>query len=155
MSCTRLRYALLSLSLFSVAAVADPAVAQPPAQGGVIELSLDDALHRAEQYVPLLVRAHNEELAVRAKREGAAVLLSQNPYATFMGGYRRETTSTPTATGFQYQFHLEQALEVAGQRRTRLDSVAAQLSVALNCLNSLRSSRKLASPRGFEPRLPP
>lgn len=101
-----------------------------PAQAGAFELSLDETLRRGEQFVPLLVKARNEELAVQAKRAGAAMILPQNPYATFLGGYRRETTSTPTATGFQYQLHVEQAIEIAGQRGTRLDSVAAQLQVA-------------------------
>ena len=93
-------------------------------------LSLPEALRLGEQHVPLLVRARNDELLARAKREAAAMILPQNPYATFMGGYRRETTSNPTATGFQYQVHVEQMLEIAGQRRTRLDSVAAQIGVA-------------------------
>lgn len=104
--------------------------AQPSAADAPFSLSLAETLRRGEQFVPLLVKARNEELIVQAKRAGAAMILPQNPYATFLGGYRRETTSSPTATGFQYQVHVEQLIEVAGQRGTRLESVAAQLAVA-------------------------
>ena len=95
-----------------------------------LHLSLEEALRRGEQYVPALVRAQNEAIQTDSKRVGAALLLPQNPYASFLGGYRQEFTSTPTATGFQYQFHLEQQVEIAGQRSTRIRSVEAQRAVA-------------------------
>lgn len=96
-----------------------------------LHLSLEEALRRGEQYVPALVRARNEALQADARRVGAALLLPQNPYASFLGGYRQESTSTPTATGFQYQFHLEQLIEIAGQRSTRIRAADAQRAVAM------------------------
>lgn len=95
-----------------------------------LHLSLDEVLRRGEQYVSVLVRAQNEAILTDSKRVGAALLLPQNPYASFLGGYRQEFTSSPTATGFQYQFHLEQQVEIAGQRSTRIRSVDAQRAVA-------------------------
>jgi cobalt-zinc-cadmium efflux system outer membrane protein len=118
---------LLALCLWMDQVRADPAVVQELAP---LQLSLDEAVRRAEEYVPALVRAKNDALLTAAKQAGAAVLLSQNPYASFLGGYRQETTSSPTATGFQYQFHIEQPLELAGQRSTRIQSVQSQLAVA-------------------------
>ena len=104
-------------------------LALPPQ--GPIELSLSRALQRAQEHAPELLRARTEVASTQARRAGAALPLSTNPAVSFLGGYRREFTSTPTATGFQYQFHLEQALEIAGQRQARLSVVAAQVLSAM------------------------
>ncbi|MCS6915290.1 MAG: TolC family protein [Myxococcales bacterium] len=95
-----------------------------------LTLTMEEALRRGEENVPLLVRARNEQLLVEARRAGAAVLQQFNPLVTFMGGYRYEETSTPPASGFQYQLHVEQMLEMAGQRGTRLRAVEAAVAVA-------------------------
>ncbi|HRI53059.1 MAG TPA: TolC family protein [Pseudomonadota bacterium] len=119
---------LLAACLWMGQSHAEPPIATEPL--APLQLSLEEAVRRAEEYVPALVRAKNDALITAAKRAGAAVLLSQNPYATFLGGYRQETTSSPTATGFQYQFHIEQPIEFAGQRSTRIQAVNTQLAVA-------------------------
>jgi outer membrane protein TolC len=71
-----------------------------------------------------------EQQVVESRKAGAKLWLQQNPYATVMVGRRTETTSTPVAAGVQYQVHIEQALEIAGQRWTRLAVVASQTAAA-------------------------
>lgn len=96
----------------------------------IVSLSFSEALQRAESSAPILVRSQREMEQVNAKRVQAGLWFTQNPYFTFMGGYRRETTSTPIGTGFQYQVHLEQSLEPFGQRSARLSLASAQKEVA-------------------------
>lgn len=99
-------------------------------EAAAMSLSLSEALRLGEAHVPVLVRARAEQRNVASRRAGAALPLQQNPLFTFLGGYRRETTSDPVATGFQYQVHLEQQIEIAGQRQARLAAVAAALQAA-------------------------
>ena len=119
-------YALLAVSsLFGghSLAVAEESVARS-------ELSVGDALALAKLHIPQLVRAQSEQRVVESRREGAKLWLTQNPYASVLVGKRKETTSDPIATGVQYQIHVEQALEIAGQRWARLSAVASQVEVA-------------------------
>lgn len=93
-------------------------------------LSLEEALSRAEAYAPELVRARNDLVNTEARRTGAGVWLPSNPLTTFLVGSRREAQPDGTALrGIQHQLHIEQALEVAGQRWTRLDAVDAAVAV--------------------------
>ena len=119
-------YALLvvgSLFGFPPLAAAEESVARS-------ELSVGDALALARLHIPNLVRAQNEQRVVESRTEGAKLWLTQNPYASVLVGKRKETTSDPIATGVQYQIHVEQALEIAGQRWARLSAVASQVEVA-------------------------
>jgi cobalt-zinc-cadmium efflux system outer membrane protein len=70
------------------------------------------------------------------------MVLPYNPYATFMGGYRRETTSQPAATGFQYQLHIEQPIEIAGQRGARLRAVDTAVAAAQATTEYARSQTR-------------
>ncbi len=101
-------------------------------------LRVSDALRLAEENGAITVRSQNDLLRTDSRRVQAEQWLSQNPYFTFLGGYRRETTSDPVGTGFQYQIHLEQALEVFGQRSARRSVAAAQREVAQTLLAAAR-----------------
>ena len=81
---------LLAACLWMGQSHAEPLLVKEPL--APLQLSLDEAVRRAEEYVPALVRARNDALITAAKKAGAALLLSQNPYASFLGGYRPETT---------------------------------------------------------------
>ncbi|MFO0623734.1 MAG: TolC family protein [Polyangia bacterium] len=94
------------------------------------ELSVRDALQLGTDNIPQLVRAKMEQRVVESRKEGAGLWLSQNPYVTVMMGKRTEKTSDPVAIGLQYQVHVEQALEIAGQRWARLAAVSSQVQVA-------------------------
>jgi cobalt-zinc-cadmium efflux system outer membrane protein len=122
----RLIYGLLTVA----AALGGLSTAQAQADVPRRELSIGEALQLGQINIPQLVRARTEQKVVESKKEGAALWLSQNPYATVLLGSRKETTSDPVAAGVQYQVHIEQALEIAGQRWTRLAAVASQVEVA-------------------------
>jgi cobalt-zinc-cadmium efflux system outer membrane protein len=122
----RLLYGLLTVA----AALGDLSTAQAEGDVPRRELSVGEALQLGQTNIPQLVRARTEQRVVESKKEGAALWLSQNPYATVLLGSRKETTSDPVASGVQYQVHIEQALEIAGQRWTRLAAVASQVEVA-------------------------
>lgn len=95
-----------------------------------LRLSLEEALARAERSAPELVRARNELLNAEARRTGAALLLPSNPVVSMLVGQRREEQAGGgTLYGIQHQLHIEQSLEVAGQRWARLAAVAAAVAV--------------------------
>ncbi len=98
----------------------------PAATAPGLALSLPLALSRALSAGPDLVRAHNELRSIEARRPGAALWFPSNPYASLMFGPRRERQSDGSTLGaLQLQAHIEQSFEIAGQRWTRLDAVAA------------------------------
>lgn len=101
-------------------------------------LRVSDALRLAEENGAITVRSQNDLFRTESRRVQAEQWLSQNPYFTFLGGYRRETTSDPVGTGFQYQIHLEQSLEVFGQRSARRSVASAQREVAQTLLAAAR-----------------
>ncbi len=106
------------------------ATAQPGAtersDSAPLSLSLADALVRARSAGPDLVRAQNEQRSIDARRAGAALWFPSNPYATFLFGPRSERQPDGSVlSALQWQFHVEQTFEIAGQRWARLDAVAA------------------------------
>jgi cobalt-zinc-cadmium efflux system outer membrane protein len=94
------------------------------------QLSIEEALHLGQNNLPQLVMAWAEQKVVESGKTGAALWFSQNPLFTAMLGKRTETTQDPTAKGFQYQVHVEQAFEIAGPRFARLAAWAAKVDVA-------------------------
>jgi cobalt-zinc-cadmium efflux system outer membrane protein len=71
-----------------------------------------------------LVRAQNELRNVSARRVAAGLWFPSNPYTSLLIGPRREQQADGTVLGStQLQVHVEQALEIAGQRWARLDAV--------------------------------
>ena len=123
-------FGILVLSLFAVSPGEWILSAHAQESGVHRELSLDEALRLGADNIPQLVRARAEQKVVESRKEGAKLWLSQNPYASILLGRRKETTSDPAATGLQYQVHIEQALEIAGQRWARLAAVTSQIEVA-------------------------
>lgn len=98
-------------------------VAVPP---GGLALSLPLAVSRATASGPDLVRAQNELRSIEARRAGAALWFPSNPYLSLLFGPRRERQPDGSYLGaLQLQAHVEQSFEIAGQRWTRLDAVAA------------------------------
>ena len=105
--------------------------AAPPAPRPGVSLSLDEALARAEADNGLLRRARAERATVAARRVGAQLLLPANPVAAFSAGPRHEDAGGMRSEGVSYAGHLEQAIEIAGQRGTRREEVARQVDVAV------------------------
>lgn len=124
---TQLRFLVSGLM---AALLFTPAASRAQTLSSTRALSIDEALRLGQGNIPQLVRARAEQQVVESRKAGAKLWLQQNPYATVMVGQRTETTSTPVAAGVQYQVHIEQALEIAGQRWTRLAVVASQTAAA-------------------------
>lgn len=99
--------------------------------GPALTLSLEEALRRGEAQAPELLRARAAIVQAQARRPGAALVLPINPLASVMAGYRRELQPAgPPSTGVQVQAHLEQQVEIAGQRGARLRTVDAAIESA-------------------------
>jgi cobalt-zinc-cadmium efflux system outer membrane protein len=91
----------------------------------VVSLSLQGAVARAEARSPLVQRATGERRVIESLRVGAGIALPSNPFLSFGAGRRFDRSgSQPTAEGFEWGLHLEQAFEIGGQRSARLDEVA-------------------------------
>jgi cobalt-zinc-cadmium efflux system outer membrane protein len=116
---------LLCFGMASAQSASGPA-SHPSAPPGELALSLPLALSRALASGPDLVRAQNELRSIEARRAGAALWFPSNPYASLLFGPRRERQADGSTLGsLQLQVHVEQSFEIAGQRWTRLDAVAA------------------------------
>jgi cobalt-zinc-cadmium efflux system outer membrane protein len=101
------------------------------AEGEALALSLPAALARAEEHSPLVQRARAERRVAESFREGAGVPLLANPFLSFAAGKRWDNSgSVPAAEGFEWGLHLEQPLEIGGQRGTRLAEVDAAVAAA-------------------------
>ena len=113
---------VLSTALFLIAAGA-------PAP---VPLTLDAALSRSEAASPLVRRARADRAAVGARDVGASQLLPANPLVAGSAGPRREENPPPAGTqrGVQYFLHLEQMVEVGGQRGARRAAVAEAVRAA-------------------------
>jgi cobalt-zinc-cadmium efflux system outer membrane protein len=95
-------------------------------------LTLQAALARAEERSPLVLRARGERRVVESHRVGADVVLPNNPFLSFAAGKRWDNSgSAPAAEGFEWGLHLEQALEIGGQRGTRLAEVDKAIAAAV------------------------
>ncbi len=112
---------LLLLLLEGIAAAAEPR----------LTLSLEDAIARAETQSPLIRRADRNQEVVAALRTGAALVLPSNPTAAVALGDRRDkSSSVPLSQGLEWGVRVEQAVEIAGQRSTRLAEVAQAMAAA-------------------------
>lgn len=121
--------ASFALGLVPVAHAAAPPASKPAVPRPVL-LTLDDAVARAERVGLPVRRAQGEAAAVAARQVGAAQWLPANPVASFAAGPRHERGDGTLASGTQMSGHLEQTLEVAGQRGTRRAEVAHQTDAA-------------------------
>ena len=96
-----------------------------------IRMSESDAVARALVAAPLVVRSDRMRDVVAAERVGAGVLLPANPVASATVGHRRdESGSRPPATGTEWSLRVEQMVEVAGQRGTRVREADRAVAVA-------------------------
>jgi cobalt-zinc-cadmium efflux system outer membrane protein len=96
------------------------------------ELTLEAALARAEDVSPLVRRARAERQAVAARDVGASLLFPSNPVVVGAVGPRREgaPSSVIQEKGLQYFAHVEQTVEIAGQRGTRRAVVSQAVHTA-------------------------
>ena len=106
---------VLALWLGLIALPSSAARAQP-----TIRLSEREAVTRALEAGPLVIRSARERDVIAAGRIGAAAVLPANPVASATVGHRRDDSgSHPPAVGMEWGVRLEQMIEVAGQRGTR------------------------------------
>jgi outer membrane protein, heavy metal efflux system len=97
-----------------------------------IEISIEDALQRAELRSPLIRRAQAERVVVAAQRVGAAVVLPFNPAVSATVGHRQDRSgTTPPSTGLEWSVRAEQTIEIGGQRPARLTEARRALDVAI------------------------
>jgi cobalt-zinc-cadmium efflux system outer membrane protein len=103
-----------------------PALAGPDAT-----LSLDEAAARAAEQSPLVRRARAQRGVTEARRVEADMLLPTNPgVAVSVGPTRTSVGNGPVQSDLGVTAHLEQTLEVAGQRGTRQAEVARAIEGA-------------------------
>lgn len=95
-----------------------------------VTLTWEDARHRAEVASGLVRRARAERQIVLARRVGADLLFPSNPVVALQGGLRREDTGGTRVEGRPLAGHLEQTLEVAGQRSARRAQVDREVESA-------------------------
>lgn len=114
------RVALTMLLLVVIARHA--AVAQPEPR----PLSLEEALSLGEAEHPLTRQARAATDVEHSRRVGAGLILPTNPWASVLVAARPE----PEARGAQVYVHVEQSVEIAGQRGTRLRAVDGAVRMA-------------------------
>lgn len=118
-----------------------PARAEGPAPAAMAagrHLSLAEALQLAEETSPLVRRARAERDVVAARDVGASLWFPTNPVIGGGAGPRKEgpPSSVITEKGVQYFGHVEQTIEIGGQRSARREVVSrarrtAELRVAV------------------------
>jgi len=102
------------------------------AAGRELALDLDQAVQRARDASALVRRARAESQVTAARRVEAAIALPANPAVAFAVGPQRDATpGVPERQGLGYRLHVEQAIEIAGQRGTRLAQVDRAVDAAL------------------------
>jgi outer membrane protein, heavy metal efflux system len=98
---------------------------------GSVRLSIEDAVARAETLSPLVRRARASRKVAASQRTGAALVMPFNPAIWTTAGHRWDSSgSNPASQGPEWSMRLEQPVEVAGQRGTRMREVARAINVA-------------------------
>ncbi len=93
--------------------------------------SLDEALARAAETSPAIQRARLERRSVEAEAVGAGLLFPANPVVSVAAGSRNDTSgAVPPAQGGEVLVRVEQQVEIAGQRGTRLTEVEKAVDAA-------------------------
>jgi cobalt-zinc-cadmium efflux system outer membrane protein len=94
-------------------------------------LTIDDAARRATEASPLVRRARAEGGVVEARRVEADLFFPANPgVAGAVGPSRLRTAGGPAQSELGFRAHVDQALEVAGQRGARRAEVARAVDAA-------------------------
>jgi cobalt-zinc-cadmium efflux system outer membrane protein len=98
---------------------------------GEVTLALDQAVQRAREVSALVRRARAESQLTAARRVGAAIRLPANPgVAVAVGPQRDDSAGAAARRGLGYRLHVEQAIEIGGQRGARLDEVGRAVDAA-------------------------
>ncbi|HET6146031.1 MAG TPA: TolC family protein [Polyangia bacterium] len=98
---------------------------------GEVTLALDQAVQRAREVSALVRRARAESQLTAARRVGAAIRLPANPgVAVAVGPQRDDSAGAAARRGLGYRLHVEQAVEIGGQRGARLDEVERAVDAA-------------------------
>ena len=100
------------------------------AAGRDLALDLDQAVQRAREASALVRRARAESRVTAARRVEASIALPSNPALAFAVGPSRDATGVPERNGLGYRLHVEQALEIGGQRGTRVAEVDRAVDAA-------------------------
>jgi cobalt-zinc-cadmium efflux system outer membrane protein len=110
------------------------AVAPSPARAAdpqTVSLSIEDAATRAAETSSLVRRARAERTATEARRVEADLILPANPgVAVSVGPTRLSAPGTTTRSELGIAGHVEQQVEIAGQRGTRQAEVGRAIEVA-------------------------
>src|SRR3954469_14031683 len=100
------------------------------AAGRELALDLDQAVQRAREASALVRRARAQSQVTAARRVEASIALPANPALAFAVGPSRDATGAPERNGLGYRLHVEQGIELAGQRGTRLREVDRAIDAA-------------------------
>jgi cobalt-zinc-cadmium efflux system outer membrane protein len=95
-----------------------------------VAITLAEAIHRAELMSGVVRRARADKQWVASRYVGARVLFPANPVVALGTGARREEAGAIANQGTTFAAHVEQTIEVAGQRSARVDQVAREVDVA-------------------------
>jgi cobalt-zinc-cadmium efflux system outer membrane protein len=96
-----------------------------------LTLDLEEAARRAAEASPLARRAHAQRGTVEARRVEADLLLPANPGVALSAGPTRQTSAGATRSDLGLAAHVEQRVEIAGQRGTRQAQVARAVEAAV------------------------
>lgn len=122
---------LVGLAASGILGLAFAASASAVPAGEPTPVSLEDALRLGDLHSPLVRRAQAETTVVAAHDVGASLILPSNPIVAVVAGSRREPAPpNGVQRSLQCIAHLEQTIEVAGQRGARRAVVRQSLDVA-------------------------
>lgn len=124
----RLGIAVVPLIVIALTLVApaSPRAAEAP----TVSLTIEDAAARAAEISPLVRRARAERGATEARRVEADILLPSNPGVGVAVGPSRYSAAGTTRSELGITAHVEQTVEIAGQRGTRQNEVARAVEAA-------------------------
>lgn len=120
-------------------ATAEPAALDAPSRTPLV-LSLDQALSRAEQTVPLLLTAQSAVREAEATRVGAGVRLPTNPRVS-VDARRTSLRDSGAATGWAASAEI--AVEVANAAGARIEESRRRVDIARSELNVSRLEARL------------
>jgi cobalt-zinc-cadmium efflux system outer membrane protein len=121
---------LSTIAVLTAVLLAAPTPARA-AEAQTVALSIDEAANRAADTSPLVRRARAERGATEARRVEADLILPANPgVAVSVGPTRLSAPGTGTRSELGIAGHIEQQVEIAGQRGTRQEEVARAVATA-------------------------
>jgi outer membrane protein, heavy metal efflux system len=124
---------LAPLTIIACATLGAPhaRAAEAPVPGAAVALDMEEAARRAAEASPIARRARAQRGSVEARRVEADRIMPSNPAAAVsLGPTRQEIPGAPTRQDLGIAAHVEQTIEIAGQRGTRQAEVARALDGA-------------------------